>query len=530
MVAPLADSNKHKDVVCRRFSTVATRDERFTNTEVGKNMSLSKTKMFLAVGLMLAMTMTMTGTASALDGARLWKPYQPEQFGGSRRSADGIYGSVEGIYWKISRPSSVWVGYTNPDGSNGTRVVFNGNDVFTQTNSMNMNAADSSFQLGTRIEFGNRRGHHGWLISGYGLPAQTTSFTQLDGTMVIHDPENISTNAFFAASAGWCQVFRGFKPDGTQNWVTYNWEMPDGVFRALDGIPHVTIPNAGYLWGWFPRDWADPWSQGQLAPVPINFARATVSNNTGISSVELMYTYTPHPFKWGEMEMIAGARYWEMDDQMGFLGQGYDQTILYDTTNNNNNNDTVSNPGLTDSDASGPLTVLSTTTIDGRVINRIGGPQFGFKVNRRNQRWTFGAEFRFMAGINSQSQTVSGTLGSDGINPSLIYDHTILQIQQSAMKPYMPIGFIRNTKSFYHHENKTYFSPGVELRLNAKWQWTDAVGFNFGFNTMFVDNVARGANIVDYSISPDGTLFGIRGGQNDSILVYGLNFGLTARR
>ena len=501
--------------------------EGFTNTEVGKNMSLSKTKMFLAGGLVLAMTLTMIGTASALDGARLWKPYQPEQFGGSRRSADGIYGSIEGLYWKMSRPSSTWVGYSHSDGSNATRLVYNGNDVLYQTNSMNMNAANTNFALGTRIEFGNYRGHHGWLVSGYGLPAQSTSFSQQDATMVIKDPECITTYGFYWATGSWCQVLR---TDLNGNPVWENYIESD--FYRYEEIPHDPIPNTGYFWGWFPRDWADPWGQGQLAPVPLTFARASVSSKTGISSVELMYTYRPHPFKWGEMELLAGARYWEMDDEMNFIGQGFDQTIVYDQSTNNNRNDSIlnPNPGPSISDESGPLTVLATTTIDGRVTNRITGPQFGFKVSRRNQRWTFGAEFRFLAGINGQSQTVSGTLGDGGVDPSNIYDYTILQVRQSSMKPYVPIGLLRNAKSFYHHTNKTYFSPGIELRLGAKWQWTDAVGVNFGFNTMFVDNVARGGSIIDYSVSPDGTLFGIRGNQNESIIVYGLNFGLTARR
>ena len=524
------------------LSHAAAKGEGFTYTEVGKNMSFSKTKMFLAAGLLLAMTLTFVGSASAWDG-RLWKPYQPEQFGGHRRSADGLYGGIEGIYWRLSRPSSTWVGYTNSDGSNAQRLVYNGNDVLYQTNSMNMVAADSDFQLGTRVEFGHIRGHHGWLFSGYGLPSQSISFSQRDATMVIKDPENIYSQAFHGSAIGWSQVLRGIDPvTNMPIWEIYNHEMPTGNPVMMDGIPHVHIPNTGYLWGWYPRSWADPWSQGQLAPVPLTFARATVTARTSLSSVELMYTYRPHPFKWGEMQLLTGARYWGMDDEMTFIGQGFDQTIFYTTggsgvnapgtSNTNNNNNTIENPnpGPGISDNSGPLTVLATSRISGRVNNHIGGPQFGFKLHRRNQRWTFGTEFRFMAGINSQSQTVSGTIGDGGIDPSNVFDSPILQVQQSSMKPYMPIGLLRNAKSFYHHENKTYFSPGIELKFDAKWQWTDAIGINFGVNTLFVDNVARGANVIDYSIQPDGTLFGIRGKQNGSITAYGLHIGITARR
>lgn len=504
-------------------------------------MSLLKLKSFLT-GLLLAIILATTSPASALEGMRLWAPYQSESFGGNRRSNDGFFALFDAIFWKVDGPKSIPIGYTNPDGSSGSRWAYDGNKTFLQTNSMNTNNLGVDFTLGTRVEAGYRRGHHGWLFSGYGLSDCGGSFSSENGSIVINDPENLTTYAIYEATTGFNEIWQ---KDGTFKSIPMSSTDWTNSVDLSDGIPQVPIRDVGYLWAWFPIQWAD-WLEGRLAPVPLNFARASVTNSVDIMSLELMYSYRTHPFKWGDMEFFAGARFWDFDDKMTFLGQGYEDPyynsdVFEDEDDNSSSSDEDnSGQGMSNSNSLGAWTVLADTQITGQVRNRIIGPQLGVKFQRRNARWTFGAEGRFMAGINNQSQTVSGYIGSNFINPELVPQiggstadgnsgGTNGPLQQQGVLPYIPIGLHHSAQTFYHHRNKTYFSPGFELQLSAKWQWTDAVGIKLGFNSTIFDNIGRGAEVIEYKIHDNGQLFGIKVSKT-AVITYGVNFGLDIRR
>ncbi len=78
-------------------------------TVVGQTMSLLKSplKGLLFTGALYAVLFATAGSALALDGGRLWKPYQPEEFGGGRRMNDGVYGELSAILWKVSKPKNL---------------------------------------------------------------------------------------------------------------------------------------------------------------------------------------------------------------------------------------------------------------------------------------------------------------------------------------------------------------------------------------------------------------------------------------
>ncbi|MDR3183288.1 MAG: hypothetical protein LBT89_10305, partial [Planctomycetaceae bacterium] len=108
----------------------------------------------LLTGIAAVLICVLAGSLFAQDGSlRLWKPYSPESFGGSRRSNDGVYGAIDMIYWKVDGPRN---------------IPLLADMLYAQELS-------SDFQFGTRITFGNRRGHHGWLFSGYSLPGSEAS-------------------------------------------------------------------------------------------------------------------------------------------------------------------------------------------------------------------------------------------------------------------------------------------------------------------------------------------------------------------
>ena len=518
----------------------------------------------LLTSVFLAMFIAMGGSAMAQDGLRLWKPYNPESFGGGRRSNDGVYGSISGIYWSFSTPEGGYIGATTASGSDETRWVYSGyglGKVYAQTNSVKINMMSPTTTLGTRFEVGNRRGHHGWLVSGYGLPSQTHRMTVHNASMAIRDEGNLTfqPSAFSEGFFGGMELARLifvwdsahnslFDPTAPANSRYYpfaDWQMVDNLSGPS------TISGIGYLWGYFPHRLSSDGDipEAVFAPLPIWFANADIITRTTHMSAELMYTYRAHPFTWGSMELLAGARYWDFDDKFGFLGSGPRGTSRNINTvdedsntnnannannaNNNNNNNNTNNATGNNNDTYGPLSVLADMTVNAKGINRVFGPQVGMKLSRQNARWTFGAEGRFMAGINTQSLTTEGYIATN-------YDFSASNAEtlgpsghdvDAYTAKWVPVGLQYGNTNFGHKQNKTYFSPILELRLSADWQWTEAVSFFGAFDSMYAGNIARGVRITDYVVHSDGTIFGIRGdNHNTDVIVYGFEVGIKVRR
>jgi len=498
----------------------------------------------LLTGVFVAILIAVGGSAMAQDGLRLWKPYSSESFGGGRRSNDGVYGSLSGIYWSFSTPKGGYIGATTVNGEDDTRWVYGGNSfskVYAQTNSAKINMMGPTTTLGTRFEVGNRRGHHGWLVSGYGLPNQSHQMSVQNISMVIRDEGNLtlqpmnvregtlsdSSQVFFGIGSGLEMAEHIFVWDRGHNSL-YDPTAPTGSlyypfanWQHIDGYTASSVSGIGYLWGYFPHNSSifDS-ATGVLAPLPILFANTDIRVSTEHRSAEVMYTYRAHPFSWGAMELLAGARYWDLDDQFTFVGTGPGAT----------------GPGAPNNvNSYGVVSVLADMTINARGENRIVGPQVGIKLSRQNTRWTFGAEGRVMGGINAQTVKTEGYIATN-YSPSLNG-----AFQPSEDKPFhgndadvplwVPIGLQYGNTNFGHKQTKTYFSPIVELRLSTDWQWTDAVSFFGAVDGMFAGNIARGVRVTDYVVHSDGTIFGIRGNdRNTSIAVYGVEAGVKVRR
>ena len=441
-------------------------------------MSPSKLNSWLA-GVFYAIVFAVGSSVMAQDGLRLFSPLDSNSsFGGGRRGNDGVYSSVSGIHWSISTPTGGYIGATTAKGDEERRRVHDPYSVdvgtqrgqdFTQTNSVRINGMSHATSLGTRFEVGNRRGHHGWLIGGYSLPGQSHSMSVQNVEMVIRD-EGRTTHHVDTIGLGGSNLFVWNIPTDTLQQITIPVNTPSMVI------------DVGYLWGYY----VSPVTGNAFyAPLPVMFENIGVGIRSTHQSVELMYTYRTHPFTWGGMELLAGARYWEFDDSFGlYAGAILDSPV------------TLFRPSA-----------LSGMSVDARAINRIVGPQFGIKLSRHNARWTFGAEGRLTGGINVQSLRTEGFIASG---------------------EYPPAG-MRNT-SFGHRQNKTVFSPIGELRLTADFRLTNAVSIFGGVDGMFAGNVARAVRVTDYVVSND-QIFGIRGNdRNTTVFVYGASFGVKVSR
>ncbi|MBR6436427.1 MAG: BBP7 family outer membrane beta-barrel protein, partial [Thermoguttaceae bacterium] len=152
----------------------------------------------------------------------------------------------------------------------------------------------------------------------------------------------------------------------------------------------------------------------------------------------------------------------------------------------------------------------------------------------------FDFQGKFMAGINNQSIRQDGVLGS---NLSTRYDTEQTELDNDGEVTYQNTyyeyigmqgypGYINSTSfTFNHHGADTLFSPVVEARFNAKLQITQLVNLRMGYTLMYVGNVARSAEMVDYSIGGMTRAMGINMDKNkgDS-LVHGFTIGLEVNR
>jgi len=446
-------------------------------------MSPSKLNSLLT-GVVFAVIIAISGSAMAQDALRLWKPYDSQSFGGGRRSNDGVYGSLTGIYWSISTPKDGYIGATTANGKDDKRWVFDHGRNFVQTNSIKIDMMNPTRTIGTRFEVGNRRGHHGWLFTGYGLPSQGHSMSVQNASMVIRDEGNFDYDINVASLPTLIYVW-----DRETNSAPNTPEQITEMFTFVTGL--------GYLWGSFEY----LGEVGLFAPMPITFENVDVSIRSSHFSGELMYTYRLHPFTWGSMELLTGARYWEFTDSFGFSGTNWDNLAGIISTME-------------------PRTGLTSLFVDAQAKNYVFGPQVGMKLSRQNARWTFGAEGKITAGINAQTVRTQGSL-----EPRLV---PLDDVNVGGLRG--PVGLQNSNYNFGHKETKAYFSPILEGRLSADWQWTSAVGFFGAVNGMFADNIARGVRVTDYVVRND-RIFGIRGNdRNTEVFVYGVEAGVKVNR
>ncbi|MDR0522684.1 MAG: BBP7 family outer membrane beta-barrel protein [Planctomycetaceae bacterium] len=528
----------------------------------------------------------MCNCAAAQDALRLWKPYTPESFGGGRRTNDGIYASLSGIYWTISAPRGGYIGATTASGNEEHRYVL-GNDGATigvyQANTLSASLMKSGATLGTRFEVGNRVGHHGWLVSAYSLPTRTYGLYQKNAALVFRDEGNFrfspavfmnsgsgttgSTSTGTTSGSGIEHIFVWNK--GTNSYLDSQGKLPynDSNFHYLItskqsikdtnqnpqdiDVPN-TIPGIGYLWGWYvvtpPSSSTDDSSSDDtsgsgtttntvsstfavLAPVPVSLRNVTIDARSKHQSAELLYTYRPHPFSWGSIEWVGGLKYWDFDDRFTFGSGPKTQSSSTDT---GSDTDTDTDTGTTDTtEAPAAFSAITALNFRTRAQNRIFGPQIGIKMNRQNARWTFFVDARLTAGINMQSINLAGDLVYAGTETSATdssTDDSTTDTSTSSSSNVTLIGVDRNLTDFGHKQNKNYISPIVQFRFGADWQWTESVSVFGAFDTMYANNIARGYRVPDYVVKP-GTLFGIRGNDhNASVMVYGIEAGIKLRR
>lgn len=427
------------------------------------------------------------------------------------REHEGYFFSAERLHWWLSKSDRAPVGVDsitplratysptvlhvlNADGSRGAMLISPSAEI-ASVNSIDSADPTTISGWGNRWELGWLQGSHGWMVSVvdgiefhdtlvYGLDdkrlRQLSSAQGLDGIDGIDGDsvEGIFLNAGVAGTdiapvAAQPGIVAVLPIDGLVS-VHVLFADPFGLlttFVDLDGdgaADDVDGPNQDGV----PDGVIDEFDTTRLATV---FDQVSVQNHTDLMSVEVMSIRRKRRlYHGGQMEMYLGVRYLEIDDRLDVEMLGG---------------------------------VLADSFVRSQNLNRLVGPQFGFRTYKRHGRWRLELEGRGLFAANFLSIRQNGEIGSL-VEPGL-------PLQPNGLGP---------TRSF-HVLNDEEFSPVGEFRAEAALQLTRDVALNVGWTGLFVGGLSRASNSVNYSL-PD---YGIVKNKEEAI-IQGITFGLEVNR
>lgn len=360
-----------------------------------------------------------------------------------------------------------------PSGVNFGQIT---NGALQQTSSLDtsfVNAPD--FTGGGRGEFGRMIDDRGWFVSGFGW--NSTQSLQAS---------NASVN-FANPPVGFVDVRSptGFTADGFDDDLD-----GDGVFgrngrdRGAPGVfSGITIYSG------FPDGIPDPEPAGtpmevdydDAVALPTRFAAVTLQDRLSLYSLETMRSYRfPMGRRGGVWEGFYGLRGMNVNNQFIFNG----------ITGAANSFDTYFNTNAQ---------------------NYLLAAQFGGRVFHQRGRWQTSFEGRGFLGGNFQHVVQTGQMGDPGLGNNGA---------GGAVNMQSPSAFSRRV-------NQTEFAPGAEMRLDARYQIFRSLFVNVGYSGLYVQNVARGAEMTDYRLPVLGLL---EGNNKSSLFVHGINVGVVYNR
>ena len=220
----------------------------------------------------------------------------------------------------------------------------------------------------------------------------------------------------------------------------------------------------------------------------------------------------------------------QFDDQFDVDARGIDRFTYLDgeggtPAGDDDDDDDDAGGGTTQGTiVTGPRSILGDSDWHSKAHNRIVGPQIGARWFKKKNRWTLSAEGRFFAGYNQQTIRQHGMLGSQ------LDDGTPYSFEAGTVPglPYIPL--YMDPVSFEHREFKGEWSPAAELRLQATYQITRAFSVRAGWTGFWMDGIARGSNMIDYTLQ-ETRIMGINMDNNrQEIFTHGLNVGVEFNR
>ena len=191
------------------------------------------------------------------------------------------------------------------------------------------------------------------------------------------------------------------------------------------------------------------------------FQSVYVQNKSRVGGAEALYIYRASECPLGgDLEFTAGGRYLELKDQFWVDARGGNLTDSYWNTTSH---------------------------------NEIAGPEIGVRYYQPYGRFGISAEGRFTAGINAQSVDQDGILASG-----------LVASQNVAPQP-----LLMGATGFNNSTHWVEFSPIIELRVEAHMQLTNIIAVKAGYTGIFINNVVRAADMVNYHGAQHGDHAGL---------------------
>ncbi len=380
-----------------------------------------------------------------------------------------------------------------------SEIIYDGTNPFDQglpppqyviTNGLQDVVPDATFGWGERYEFGLQKNGNGWSVGILDGPEASQSLTfgsgqQTSGFGSIH--------INFVTPTGYLLGFRDYfnNQDNVTGIVTngpgglggLGGGTTFGIADDIDGdLSEGVVTVFNDLDGNGEQNDDEPVIAvaedfGDLALFNVRFNQLDVRSTTSTKGLELMRTvqltnrHKMQKRQNNRAEIAYGVRFLQLRDEFGFGGTS-------DFFRGNNFVNTAAE-------------------------NQIIGPQVRGKWSTQRGRWNLALDGRFVFGYNFQNLDQAGTWGENIIPGAL---------NQSA---------IAQPTTFSSRQRDDDFSPVVEVRVDSSYQLTSAIALRLGYTAMFVDNISRASQLVQYRL-PD---WGIGQGGKQDIFINGVNLG-----
>jgi hypothetical protein len=415
------------------------------------------------------------------------------------------------------------------------------NLVGQNSNSASTGILTSRFGTGNRWEFGYMdTDDYGWLVSILDHINSGQNVSLPGGTVLFNDPlgllQGYQTGAGgnFDADLNGNHIFgrNGYTlPTQTITPGTTTASLPPVIIPAITTLTYPTSPNSPA-----PLDFGIYFPQltlNGLKGVPNgttgtgvityqgaggdevvftpSFTRLVIANKATTTGVEVMRMYRPPQLhNGGEIDFIWGARYLQFNDVFQVYGFG------------------------------GPFDAMSVTQ---KVLNNVVGPQIGARYNKQRGRWAFWTEGRFFPSANFAVERNVSTLASNTPPATLASSVANQQIQVSSgsgssgsttsiqgpavVNRDAPTSLINGGLSSSAGLNNMQFSPAVEFRAGFNCWLTQGVAVKSSYTGIFLPNMTRASDSIDYSLPTIGIL---NGGHHQCVMLNGFTLGIEINR
>jgi hypothetical protein len=425
-----------------------------------------------------------------------------------------------------------------------------GNIVGGNANSTTTGVLTSRFGNGNRWEFGYLdTDDTGWLVSILDHISSGQNVSLPGGTVLFNDPTGFLAGYQTAISGDYDADLNGNHIYGRNGYAlptetvtagTTIASTPPVVNPAIitlvypstptspappdSGLyfPQITLLNGKVVADGTPGSTTYKQAGGDEVVFTPTFTTLVIADKVTTTGVEIMRMYqAPRLHSGGTVDLLIGARYLQLNDTFQVLGTG------------------------------GPFDAM---TISQKVLNNVVGPQIGARYAHQRGRWSVWSEGRFFPAANftverntsilasnSQPSTTANSNGQvTGLNTTGsgtgVGNAASVSANGSASasaqgpaieKRDAPQRLVYGALTSGAGLNNMQFSPACEFRAGANCWLTQGVAAKFSYTGIFLPNMTRASNTIDYSLPNIGIL---NGGHHQAVILNGFTFGIEINR